>query len=185
MCSSIFRSIYAVRVQLCLYCVSRGPPRLILMFQFASTKRGEGRVAMLTAFYWGGGWTILYVRIQFTSHRNFWSWSSDGARHQDRQTDWLIVSRKVTLTLTLTLYLFHCSISSAALWAPPVLCGTEPLGVTTALDMLSRLGFETWNICYTIQHSQKLLFSKHCLYLHSQDNKLFVNNSNNIHSPTG
>jgi hypothetical protein len=29
-----------------------------------------------------------------------WSWAPDGARHQDLLTDWLIVSRNVTLTLT-------------------------------------------------------------------------------------
>jgi hypothetical protein len=32
---------------------------------------------------------------------NILSWAPDGARHQDRQTDWLTVSRNVTLTLTL------------------------------------------------------------------------------------
>jgi hypothetical protein len=32
---------------------------------------------------------------------NIWSWAPDGARYQDLLTDWLTVSRNVTLTLTL------------------------------------------------------------------------------------
>jgi hypothetical protein len=31
----------------------------------------------------------------------YWSWAPDGARHQDLLTDWLTVSRNVTLTLTM------------------------------------------------------------------------------------
>jgi hypothetical protein len=33
---------------------------------------------------------------------NIWSWAPDGARHQDRQADWLSVAMWLWLTLTLT-----------------------------------------------------------------------------------
>jgi hypothetical protein len=45
--------------------------------------------------YLEGNWKRVSRKI------NIWSWAPDGARHQDRQTDWLTVSHKVTLTLTL------------------------------------------------------------------------------------
>jgi hypothetical protein len=56
---------------------------------------------------------------------NIWSWVPDGARHQDLLTDWLIVSRNVTLTLTLLSWTWiH---NTASLHWPVFTCGNVVL----------------------------------------------------------
>lgn len=47
---TIFRPMYAVRDQLCLYCISRGPPALFKYFDVQVRRGLKGRVAMLAAF---------------------------------------------------------------------------------------------------------------------------------------